>query len=321
MMFVDPDGEFITFGIGSNGFSIGLNFFGFGFGINVGWSGGGSIGAYVEMGPRIGPIGATATQSFDYGFKSGDWSYTMGMGIGMQAGPTNVGAGVSLTSNLSTGQSALNWGVGIGVGGGNGMVGGGIGVGYGSNGWNWSASGYYRPGPPVMDISIPDGFNSDHDWRSITDVDLNERIHEVFGRRYKATLEPALPSKKAEYFLRGDGMYNKHNLEYDTWDIVGGTYDLRDGRISVSPFFASHPDVVWFKAIAGHELLHAYHHSEHGAGYMGAVSEAVSTRYTGTVLDNVGYPLGLEFLNEATRIQQGFRIEHPIYKNIPSWLW
>ena len=65
--YVDPSGEFLTWSINSNGFSIGLNFclagVPLGFGISVGFSGGGSVGIYGEVGYRVGCVGVTANQS------------------------------------------------------------------------------------------------------------------------------------------------------------------------------------------------------------------------------------------------------------------
>ncbi|MDD4489577.1 MAG: RHS repeat-associated core domain-containing protein, partial [Paludibacter sp.] len=59
--YVDPSGEFLTWSINSNGFSIGLNFclagVPLGFGISVGFSGGGSVGIYGEVGYRVGCVG------------------------------------------------------------------------------------------------------------------------------------------------------------------------------------------------------------------------------------------------------------------------
>ena len=85
-MYTDPSGNFLTFSIGPSGFSIGLNFGIGGFGINAGWNNGGSIGAYAELGPRIGNLGATASVGVDYHFGSEDVTGSAGIDVGLTNG-------------------------------------------------------------------------------------------------------------------------------------------------------------------------------------------------------------------------------------------
>jgi RHS repeat-associated protein len=142
-MYIDPNGEFITFSFGKNGFSIGLNFGFGGFGINVGWRDGGSLGFYTEVGPRIGPVGVTMSHSYNYGFRSGSWSRSTGVSAGVSAGPVSVGVGGSYTTDISTGQGGFGWGVGVGYSGfSNSSWGISPYVGYGSGGWNLGVGGY-----------------------------------------------------------------------------------------------------------------------------------------------------------------------------------
>ena len=138
---MDPDGDFLTWGIGNGGFSIGFNLTPIGIplgaGINVGLGNGGSIGAYGEAGYRVGGTGfgsgATISQSFDFGFRSG-WSTSTTVGVYASYGGVNAGA--------SYGTSG--WGVSAGVGFGNDQSGLGFNVGYGSGGWSYGAGGYYN---------------------------------------------------------------------------------------------------------------------------------------------------------------------------------
>jgi len=154
LSYVDPDGEFITWSISKSGISIGVNFTPIGImvggGINIGWSDGGSVGVYGELGPRFGGegfgSGATVSQSLDYGFKFKSWSTTSSANVYASYGGFNAGANVSYTHGTSSNPGMWNWSVSAGVGIGNDEAGIGFNVGYGSQGWTWGLGGYYNPG-------------------------------------------------------------------------------------------------------------------------------------------------------------------------------
>ena len=151
--YEDPTGEFITFSIGKKGFSIGFNLTPIGIplggGINVGWSGGGSVGVYAETGFRVGNVGVTASQSLDYGFQSG-WSTTSSAGVHVPFGQFfNAGA------NVSYNHTHKSWGWGVSSGANlfksnNDAWGMGINIGYGSGGWTYGIGGHYNPPKPTI---------------------------------------------------------------------------------------------------------------------------------------------------------------------------
>ena len=154
LRYTDSTGEFITWSIGKRGFSIGINFtpigIPLGFGINVGWSDGGSIGVYGEVGYRVGGTGlgagATISQSLDYGFGTNNWSTTTGIGAYGSLGMFNAGANGSYTYNMKSGQGGFGWGVSAGINlFGTEAFGLGLNVGYGSGGWDFGLGGYYNP--------------------------------------------------------------------------------------------------------------------------------------------------------------------------------
>ena len=68
LKYTDPDGEFVTWRITANSFQLGLNFGGFGFGIETAWGENGySIGVYGEVGFRLGGfVDCTVQHSIGY---------------------------------------------------------------------------------------------------------------------------------------------------------------------------------------------------------------------------------------------------------------
>ena len=154
VVFIDPDGEFITWSFHKNGFSIGVNFtpkgLGFGGGLNFGWGDGFSTGVYGEVGYRVGGTGFGAgvavTQNIDHNFRHQTTTTTTSVGPYASFGPLNAGANVGSTYDLTNGEHAgYSWGVSAGIGVGNEQGGIGLFVGYGSGGWNYGLGGYYDP--------------------------------------------------------------------------------------------------------------------------------------------------------------------------------
>ena len=152
LRYVDPSGEFLTWSINQYGFSIGLNFtpagYPLGFGLNVSWANGGSVGVYGEVGYRVGGSGFGAgvgvQQSFDYGFSTG-WSTPASVfGYG-SLGCFSVGGSVGKDWVSKTSFWNVNAGIGLYYNSNmNAYYGGGLSIGYGSGGWSFGASGYYN---------------------------------------------------------------------------------------------------------------------------------------------------------------------------------
>ena len=142
MVYSDPAGDFITWGLSGGGFSIGVNFTPIGIplggGINVGWGNGFSAGVYGEVGLRVGGSGfgsgATASVGVDYNFGSKSFTGNYGAGVYASYGAVNAGANVS----------NAGWGVSAGVGFGNDASGIGFNVGFGSDGFTYGVGGYYN---------------------------------------------------------------------------------------------------------------------------------------------------------------------------------
>jgi len=155
--FTDPNGDFITWGIGNGGLSIGFNLSPIGIpvggGINIGWSGGGSAGIYGEVGYRTGGTGlgagATASQSLGYNFRNNSWTTSTSAGVYGSLGPASAGANIGTSG----------WGVNVGLGIGDEGAGVGLSLGYGSAGLTYGVGGFYDPSAweDVVTYSLPDG--------------------------------------------------------------------------------------------------------------------------------------------------------------------
>jgi hypothetical protein len=147
LKYTDPNGEIITWNIGKHGISFGLNFGFWGFGVNIGWDSGGSVGFYGEIGPRVGGTGfgagVTISQSLSVSLRNGAFSTATSAGVYGSLGLFNVGANGSYTYGNYSG---WNWGVSAGINiAGNDERGFGLNVGYGADGFDFGIGGYYDP--------------------------------------------------------------------------------------------------------------------------------------------------------------------------------
>jgi RHS repeat-associated protein len=140
VVYTDPGGGFITWSVNNGGISIGFNLTPIGIplgaGINVGWSNGGSVGAYGEVGYRVGGTGlgagATVMVGVDYSIANNTTSGSVGFQAYGSFGPGFAGGSISTNG----------WSVNAGIGVGNAKSGVGFGVGYGSDGFTYGISGY-----------------------------------------------------------------------------------------------------------------------------------------------------------------------------------
>ena len=151
LKYTDPTGEFFTWFLGKGGFSFGINLspigIPLGFGVNIGCADGNSIGAYVELGIRVGGTGfgsgVTVSQSFDFNCKHGKWTTTTSESVYGSLGMFNAGGGFSQTYDFNNKEWQCGWGGCAGVGFGNDECGIGLNASYGSGGWSLGLGGYY----------------------------------------------------------------------------------------------------------------------------------------------------------------------------------
>ena len=188
LKYTDPSGEWIlTWAISKCSFSVGVNFapYPFGFGINIDWSNGLSLGVYGEFGERAGGnglgAGIYADQGFSYNFKHHEWSTSTSEGTYASLLCFTVGGSFSQTYNFSNNAFSNDWSIsaGLGFGNNNSNVGYGIGLSYGSNGWDIGVNGNYvhdNSNHTVASAIVlePDGNVKDmlhgvNDYNSLTD--------------------------------------------------------------------------------------------------------------------------------------------------------
>lgn len=170
LRYVDPSGEFLTWSINQYGFSIGLNFtpagYPLGFGLNVSWANGGSVGVYGEVAYRVGGTGlgtgVGVQASYDYDFVSGGSFTTSGFGFASY-GCFSAGGSGNYSYSFANQSGTYGWGVNAGVGYGrsDGNLGGGLSIGYGSGGLTFGANGYYnrmqKSSTKVLSTAIVEG--------------------------------------------------------------------------------------------------------------------------------------------------------------------
>ena len=148
LKYNDPSGELLTWSFGRGGFSIGLNFGFWGFGINVGYGqNGSSFGVYGEIGPRVGSTGlgsgATVSVSADYHFGNKNITTTVSEGVYASLGVYNASASAFQTWDWNEKEWSKGYSVGFGLGSGDYESGWGINCSCGSNGFDVGIGGYY----------------------------------------------------------------------------------------------------------------------------------------------------------------------------------
>ena len=231
LKYSDPTGEFLTWSLGLRGFSIGFNFtpigVPLGFGFNIGWGDGFSMGIYGEAGYRVGGTGMgtgiTASYSYDYNFTRNFGSCTFSIGAYASFGLLSASASVS----ISAGQ--IGWNVGVGVGTGDGISGVGLSLSYGSSGWNFGLGGYYDSSKAIafsrslQGMGINDGNPLDpsdellrqlqEEWYPDAPMDNIENFSVEHvpdkAKQYLNDLERALtwPPSRKEYYAKQISVY------------------------------------------------------------------------------------------------------------------
>jgi hypothetical protein len=149
LKFTDPSGEFIVFSINSGGLSIGVNFGVFGAGVNVGWGDGFALGAYGELGPRVGATGlgagATLSVGFNYNLTHNFWTGSASASVYGSLGKFNAGIGGSIVYDGERGLWSASWNVSGGLNFfGNDKFGMGGSLSYGNQGFSVGVGGYYN---------------------------------------------------------------------------------------------------------------------------------------------------------------------------------
>jgi RHS repeat-associated protein len=303
LKYVDPDGEWIHLVIGAiiggvmnwamNGAEFswkGLGYFGIGAAAGALGAGIGAGAGVVAVGGSFGAgfVGSASAAGFGAGFASGlAGGFTSGFisGAGntwMQGGTFGQGIFGGLKSGFISGS----------IGGITGGIMGGITAKMNSaNFWDGSFSRDFAV-PGTSDLTYQQALENAKTHNKLfadaADIHLADKMNSEFG--YKAgmldngTLTTKPPSDygltQSQYYMKPDGT------------LVGGNFR---GTLGIPSTYQMHisPNVTFgnivdFRAIAGHELIHAFHVGAFGRGYNASWSEASANRYSYNVFMNAG---------------------------------
>jgi hypothetical protein len=146
---------------------------------------------------------------------------------------------------------------------------------------------------------IADSYNSSFQAEYDTDI-LQEKMLKIYDVKEGdySIKEITTRTTKGKYGLTTEGKYYK----LSTNEIVGGYTMSNSNSLStslhVSPYYTN-GDIVLFKAVAGHELIHAYHYYA-VPGFTRMNSERVAYKYSVDVLVNNGrFSTAMSLLNTA----------------------
>ena len=296
LKYTDPDGEFLTWSIGTGGFSVGLNFtpagVPLGFGINVGWANGGSVGLYGECAYRVGGtglgVGGGYQASLDYHFATQSSTITLTRFGFASYGCFSAGGSESISYDLAGGTRSYCWGInaGVGYGGKIGdcgrMLGGVFSVSYGSNGWNYGLGGYFR-GLSLQDklnIRITDYRQDLIDAGLYTDDPIT--VGNARNLRDETNLESAgsllyyIDDEGKEHYARGAAVANYRRTK-------DGNY-YTDRRIYLSK---SAVRSLWRCETMGEDVLYEelFHNNDHRDNIYVAIQEAGMYDYRNNIME------------------------------------
>ncbi|MDL2227350.1 RHS repeat-associated core domain-containing protein [Bacteroidales bacterium OttesenSCG-928-K03] len=225
LMYMDPDGEFVTWSIGKNGFSIGLNFTPIGVplgaGLNAGWGKGGfSLGGYVEVGYRAGGngfgLGASVQLSYNYNFRYNNSSIAFTGNVYASAGPFGIGVSASASYNFLYQNWGLSWTSSFGMSFGIDNVDIGINAGYGSQG------AFFDSGMGGAIYTMQEKFN-------IIMANWKDDLYEEFGEEVASTKVLIGNNKN---FKKLHAKNEDANFKNRNGDILDVNSTDPDGRLS-----------------------------------------------------------------------------------------
>lgn len=281
LIYTDPDGEWIQIVIGA---AIGGIVNWFANGADFSWKGLGHFGVGAAAGALGGLAGnAVSSAVASGGFVSGALSGAAGgaaSGFVSSAGNTWMNGG-SFTDGFESGF------IGAGIGGLSGGLTGGLyrGIADYRNGYSfWNGHRI----EPVM-ISDYDKIAKTYNQNSaFNDEILQDMMYDEFDVKVgdfnikKITTQAGKGvglTENGTYYLKESSTYAGGYLRYSTSGF---------SELHISPKYVVSNDIVSFRAIAGHELIHAYHHSLYGKNFNLLFSERVAYRYTYNTYFNSG---------------------------------
>jgi RHS repeat-associated protein len=278
-MYIDPDGEWVwlipvVMGAINSGMQSYMN--------------GGSFWQGAAIGAAAGLIGV--------GVGAGV-SAIVGQSSGFLGGAISGFAGGFAGSASGAWMSGANFGDGLKAG----LVGGGIGAAMGGlvgganaveNGGNfWTGKGTTFEFGVGRSLGRPQLSDSPYD-ATINDDILKGRILQEYSIREGDFGIEKITTAPGDYQMLTDGRYYSQSDK----SIVGGymrSVSWGRSEVHISPFYSNHSVLAEFRAITGHELIHAYHWNKFGYSalkwhYAGTNTEMVAYRYTFNTYVNAG---------------------------------
>ena len=115
------------------------------------------------------------------------------------------------------------------------------------------------------------------------DVELIKKVEERFGIKFERG-ELTTEIKSGNYGLSSRGRY----VNFSDNTYVGGFVNPNNGKIHISPYYATNPSTTAFDAVVGHELIHHLHVQKFGESFMRSYSEKVAYRFTLNTYQSAG---------------------------------
>ena len=249
-----------------------------------------------------------------------DFSAVCGAASGASAGFI-TGSGNAWASGASFGQGLKSGLVSGGIGAASGALAGGLYQGivdyrHGFDFWYGLKYNEFLLPSSSSQYTQTDYNNSSVSY--VNDEILKSRIYDEYGIiEGNYNISTITTRTNGNYKLSTKGVY----VNPSTGNSVGGytlSYSKGFSEIHISPLYTN-SNIVKFKAVAGHELIHAYHHYSLPLSFNRRFSEMVAYRYTFNVyIQNGCYRDAFNTINTA--ICNGFLGNAPSEYIIPYML-
>lgn len=264
------------------------------------WAGGAIAGSITAGGFIHGSLSGLAG-GFGGGFVgcSGNaWLSGAGFGAGLKAG--FVGGALSAAFSGISG----------------GLIRGFTDMAKGYSFWDGSETSYFVIGQAEQQANYKDlAKKYNKGYAEMNDAELKTRMIEEFNVHEGDMGIDRITTKAGNGLgMSSDGVYMNNQGD----QIAGLTKRYTTGKTSIriSPKYAVN-DILDFKAIAGHELIHAYHYNTFGTAYDASFSESVAYRYSVSTYVR-GNSWGSAFSMYRTAMRLNYWIDVPKKYMIPK---
>ena len=276
--------------------------------------------AYFGIGAAAGALGAATGGAAAGAIKLGGFvSGAISGAVGGASSGMITGSGNAWMQGANFGQGLKAGAIAAGIGAGTGAVFGGLSRGImdyrkGFNFWDGSTIDEFVSGETALD-PVSRKYNSSLE-AEMNDQFLSDRMLDEYGVKEGDYGIKKITTKVSRgYRLASDGRY----INVKEGHSVGGytrRFSTGFSEIHISPNYATTSSIVDFKAVVGHELIHAYHNNT--ILFKNSVySERVAYKYTYDVYMN-----NHRYLDAAKVLSNS--INNPIgccWGSAPSYYW